>query len=202
MLCPHCVDIQSLQGVCCRASRFALLTLCTLNACERDPVSKSAATTGSGTPSAAPVSGPRIISTVPAATEQLLQIGAADLLVGVSTYDAPILPPGKENLPVVGDYDTLDYELLVKLRPTALVVQMTPSHITSALQKIIADQHIELVNVKLDSLSDLYATAAALGRISGHQKEADSAIAATAHRPGGYRCANGPMVRSRALPIC
>ncbi len=146
------------------------LTLCLITACKQEsPPTTAPATTPAAT-------GPRIISTVPAATMQLLQIGVVDQLVGVTKYDLPILPPGKENLPVVGDYDTLNYELLIKLHPTALVVQMTPSHITARLKEIIADNHIELVNVKLDTIADLYATAEALGRVSNHTKEAAAAI--------------------------
>lgn len=151
------------------------LTLCLFAACKQEPPPPSA-------PNSAPTTtappAPRIISTVPAATAQLIQIGAVDQLVGVTRYDLPILPPGKEGLPIVGDYDTLNYELLLKLLPTALVVQMTPSHITPRLREIVADQHIDLVNIKLDTLADLYRTAQALGRISGRAKQAADAVTA------------------------
>ena len=162
---------------CSRRANAAIITLITLfifAGCKQNTSSTSAPAT-----TATPPSGPRIVSTVPAATAQLLQIGAADQLAGVSKYDLPILPDNKRYLPVVGDYNTLNYEQLVQVHPTALVLQITPSQIDARLKEIIARQHIELLNIHLDTIADLYTTAAALGRISGHANEAAAAIAGT-----------------------
>jgi len=156
-----------------------LVSLFLLTACKQDSSGDTAPASGPGGGAATTSSGIRIISTVPAATAQLLQLGAADLLVGVTKYDQPILPPGKEDLPVVGDYDSLNYELLIKLHPTVLVMQRTASNISGRLEDIIARHHIELVNIKLDVLADLYATAAELGRVSGHASAAATTITAT-----------------------
>src|SRR4051812_14729778 len=112
------------------------------------PVALLLAACGSNTPTVPATSpattptanspGPRIVSTVPAATLNLVLIGAADRLVGVSKYDVLYLPPDKQNLPVVGDYNTLNYEQLVKLHPTTLVIQMAETRIEPKLRQVAA----------------------------------------------------------------
>ena len=82
---------------------------------------------GAAVPAPASTPAPRIVSTVPAATLNLVLIGAADRLVGVSKYDLLYLPQNKRDLPVVGDYETMNYEQLVKLHPSALVIQTAES---------------------------------------------------------------------------
>src|SRR4051812_9436259 len=110
------------------------------------PLALLLAACGSGTPTvpatspaASQAAGPRIVSTVPAATLNLVLIGAADRLVGVSKYDVLYLPPDKQNLPVVGDYNTLNYEQLVKLHPTTLIIQMAETRIEPKLRQVAAD---------------------------------------------------------------
>ena len=75
----------------------------------------------------------RIACTVPAATQILLQLGAARDLVGVSSFDRPLLPPPLQSLPIVGNYLHLDYETLLNLQPTVLVVQMAPTRLPLSL---------------------------------------------------------------------
>jgi iron complex transport system substrate-binding protein len=195
-------SLQRAHGYILALGAIAFLSTCIITGCDRDanpataPAGSNATTQAGGSPrQAGGYMGPTIVSTVPAATMQLIQLGAVNDLVGVSKYDIPILPSGKENLPVVGDYDTLNYELLLKLKPSALVVQMTPSHLTPRLKQIIDDQHITLVNVKLDTLADLYATAQALGNAAQRPKIASDAVTALQQHLADIRrqWADGPQ---------
>ncbi len=120
--------------------------------------------------------GPRIVSTVPAATLNLVEIGAADRLVGVTRYDVLYLPAAQQGLPVVGDYETMDLERLVKLHPTAVVVQTAAARMSGRLRELAAAHQMEVVNIQLNTLDDLWRTVAVLGRISGRQAEAERAI--------------------------
>src|SRR4051812_986781 len=55
---------------------------------------------GTQPPPVAQVKGARVVSTVPAATLNLVLMGAADQVVGVSKYDKLYLPLDKQDLPV------------------------------------------------------------------------------------------------------
>ena len=121
---------------------------------------------------------PRIISTVPAATQILVQIGAGYTLVGVSSYDPPLLKPPLNALPVVGDYLNLDYELLLALHPTALIIQMAPPRVPAELISFTQAHQIDLVNLQLTTLDQIYQSTQILGKISGREPQAARAIAA------------------------
>ena len=99
----------------------------TLAACGRQTPAAQPTATPAQSAAAEQPARPRIVSTVPAATLNLVLIGAADELVGVSKYDVSYLPAAQKNLPVVGDYETMNYEELVKLKPTVLVIQTVES---------------------------------------------------------------------------
>ncbi len=106
-----------------------------------------------------------------------MQIGALDTLVGASTYDHVLLPDNKQDLPIVGDYLTFNYELIVSLHPTAMVVQMADDRLAPRLKEIAREAHIEVVNVKLDTIDDLIATARRLGKLAGREAAAEVQIA-------------------------
>ncbi len=119
---------------------------------------------------------PRIVSTVPAATLMLVQMGAEDALVGVTKYDQLFLPASKQDLPVVGDYMTLNYETLIRLKPTALVIQTAEQRIEPRLRELAKTEHFALINVKLYSVEDIWSTAERLGALSGHANAASTKI--------------------------
>lgn len=127
-------------------------------------------------PSTQARTGPRIISTAPVATTILCELGAADLLVGVSRYDLPVLPAERQDLPVVGDYERINHELLLKLKPTTLVVQVGPARLDPRLQELTRDNGIELVNLRIDRLDDIWPAAETLGRIARRADEAGRQI--------------------------
>ncbi len=120
--------------------------------------------------------GPRIVSTVPAATLNLTLIGAADRLVGVTKYDTLYLPAAQQDLPVVGDYETMNYERLVGLHPTAVIVQTDVARLSPRLKELADAHQMEVVNIKLDTLSDLWETVRKIGKVAGKEAEAERAV--------------------------
>jgi len=68
-------------------------------------------------PGAAPC---RFVSLAPGTTAMLYAAGAAHCLVGTIAHSTE--PPDAAKLPIVGDAETLDFEQLLALRPTAVVV--------------------------------------------------------------------------------
>jgi iron complex transport system substrate-binding protein len=120
--------------------------------------------------------GPRIISTDPSATQILLQIGAGKTIVGVSPWDKPLLPKAMQNLPVVGGYLNLDEELVLRLAPNALILQQAPRKIVPGILAMARQNKIRIVNIKINTFRQLYATTRTLGHISGHQKQAAKTI--------------------------
>ena len=149
-----------------------LIVLMTVAACSRQDESTKGATELPGGEN-----GRRIISTVPAATLNIVQIGGVNTLVGVSKYDLVSLPADKQNMPVVGDYEKINYEALLRLKPTVLIVQTSPEKIEPRLREVVEREKIELVNTKLDTLADLWQTVAMLGRVTGKEREAGEKIA-------------------------
>src|SRR6185369_13867707 len=65
---------------------------------------------------------PRIASLVPAATDLLVAMGAADHLVAVSNWDQAI--PEVQNLPVGGNHDGPDWEKIAQVRPQVMIIFM------------------------------------------------------------------------------
>jgi ABC-type Fe3+-hydroxamate transport system substrate-binding protein len=147
-----------------------------LAACGEGGGGSAATTTAPASEPSTTQAGPRIVSTVPAATLNLTLIGAADRLVGVTKYDTLYLPPAQQDLPVVGDYETMNYERLVGLHPTAVIVQTDVARVSPRLTELAATHHIEIVNIKLDTLADLWETVRKIGKVAGKEAAAERAV--------------------------
>ena len=108
-----------------------------------------------GTPTAPATrpSVPTIASTVPAATDLIIGMGARDQLVAVSSYDRG--RPEASSLPAVGDYQSVDWELLATLRPTVLVTFSSPDREPAGFRDRAVGLDIRLLNVQLNRLADL-----------------------------------------------
>lgn len=161
----------------------------------------AAASTAPATSQAGGAGGARIISTVPAATLNLVLIGAAETLVGVTKYDQENLPEKQKKLPPVGDYQTMNYEALVQLRPTAVVIQTAEHRIEPRLRDMAERYHFELVNIKLDTVADMFATVVRLGKVSGHEAEAREKIAGAKAELAEIAKAVGPRKRPRVVYV-
>ena len=131
-------------------------------ACERQPAAQRAAKE------------PTVASLSPAATDLIVGMGAADHLVAVSIYDTPREPIGA--LPRVGDYRTQDWEKLASLRPRKMVIQLHPDRTPAGLHERAAALNIELVNVQIDTLDDIFAMIPKLADAAGERDRGADAL--------------------------
>lgn len=123
--------------------------------------------------------GRKVASLVPAATDMLVGIGAKDRLVAVSNWESS---PDVKDLPRVGDYQTTDWETLARVRPDAMVIQIAPDRVPQGLKDKAADLRIELVNVKINTLEDVFDTMQQLGAVAGERDKGRDAVRALRDR--------------------
>jgi ABC-type Fe3+-hydroxamate transport system substrate-binding protein len=145
-------------------------------------------------PSARSAGGPRkVASLVPAATDMLLGMGAGDRLVGVSNFESA---PEVKNLPRVGDYQTTDWETLARLRPDVMIIQIAPDRLPPGLKQRADDLGIELVNVQIERLEDVFDNIQRLGAVAGELEKGRVAARTLRERLDAIReeCASRPTV--------
>jgi ABC-type Fe3+-hydroxamate transport system substrate-binding protein len=146
-----------------------LLIAFTTTACNRQGGGNSAAA-----PATAPVAArPTVASLVPAATDILLDLGAGDHLVAVSSYD--VARDGIRDLPKVGDYETVDWEQIATLRPDLMVTQYADDRMPQGLRQRQAALTIRSINVHIDSLGDIFQAYDTLGLAVGEPGKATAA---------------------------
>jgi iron complex transport system substrate-binding protein len=103
-------------------------------------------------PATAPVAR-SIVCLSPAGTDLLMQLGLRDRLVGVSAYEAN--EKLKSALPVVGDYERVDWEKIAELKPGYLVVQGRADRLPPGLQERCDQLGVRLVVLQIDRLVDI-----------------------------------------------
>jgi iron complex transport system substrate-binding protein len=110
----------------------------------------------------------RVVSLLPAGTETLAALGAADVLVGRTRYDT-----GAEfaHLPSVGGGLDPSLEALVALRPD-LVVAWEPAGGESRLRSRLEELGIPVFAIQTRDTADVYANIANLGRLVGRDRAA------------------------------
>jgi iron complex transport system substrate-binding protein len=117
----------------------------------------------------------KIASLVPAASDLIVGMGAADRLVAVSNFD--VADDRTRHLPRVGDYQTVDWEKLATLRPDAMVVQFDPDRIPPGLRQRAEALGIAIVNTRNNRLADVFNTLDQLGNALGLPDQAAGASA-------------------------
>lgn len=117
---------------------------------------------------------PRIISLVPSATDLILGMGAGEHLVGVSTFDTAARVKG---LPRVGDYQTVDWEQIHRLKPQVMVIFQGLDRVPAGMSQQAKDLNIQLVNVRTETLNDIYRELDHLGQLLHETKRAEMASA-------------------------
>lgn len=132
----------------------ALGLLLTAFACEREVPATAVAT---------PKKAPTVASLVPAATDLIVGMAAADHLVAVSDYD--VEREGTRGLPRVGDYQSVDWERLRALRPTYLFTFHSPERVPPGMREKADELGIKLVNVRTETLDDLFTEMGKLGEM-------------------------------------
>lgn len=93
---------------------------------------------------------PRIASFSPALTSMLISIGLEDCIVGRSAF-CRIDP----SIPVVGDLHEVDYERLVRLVPSHVLVQSTPDSVDPGLAELASEHGWVLLASPLEGVGDI-----------------------------------------------
>lgn len=113
----------------------------------------------------------RIVSLIPATTELLVALGAADRLSARTDYD---YDPALAALPSVGPGLTPSLEWLVALRPELVITW--PDSRDRGLSAQLSDLGIPVYSARIESLDDIVSTTRRLGALLGQATAADSLI--------------------------
>ncbi|ERO63440.1 cobalamin-binding protein [Pseudomonas piscis] len=105
----------------------------------------------------------RVVSLAPSLSEIVVELGAADLLVGV--LDAGERPAPLKDLPSVGRYGQLDIERLLSLRPDLLL--LWPGSVGPAQKEQLARLGIPTLVAEPHDLAQLTAQVAEIGQRLG-----------------------------------
>jgi iron complex transport system substrate-binding protein len=127
-----------------------------------------------GGPPPAPITAaqPTVVSLVPAATDLMIGMGAADHLVGVSNYDQN---PQVSRLSRVGDYLTTDWERITELRPQLIITQYAPGRTPAGFDEHVQALGSRQINLHLERLDDIYLVLAQLGDVCNENQKAAAA---------------------------
>ncbi|MFO7303270.1 MAG: ABC transporter substrate-binding protein [Acidobacteriota bacterium] len=117
----------------------------------------------------------RVISLVPAATEMLFAIGAGADMVAVSSFDR--YPPEVERLPRVGALIDPDFERILSLRPTLVVVYASQDELIARLGAASVPVY-QYVHAAEGALAHIPRTMRELGQLLGREAAAEEAAGA------------------------
>ena len=130
-----------------RRARFIALLLCIggcAAACQKSAPPPS--TTAAGAPA-------RIVSLSPAISRTIVALQAEGAVVGRTPFCASL----DQTIPVAGDIEGADYERLLRLRPTHLLVQPPLRGVDPELQRLASEQGWVLRHWHLDSIAEVRA---------------------------------------------
>lgn len=104
-----------------------------------------------GTPiNSSDFSQPRIVSLSPAATQMLHDLGRLHYVVGVGEFD----PTETRNARVVGDLYAIDYEVLLSLRPTDVLLQPGADGVPDRLRRLADRRGFTIHSFEIETLDD------------------------------------------------
>ncbi len=93
----------------------------------------------------------RIVSMSPGITQTLVDLGLEEKIVGRSPFCNSI----DQSVPVIGDYHDVDFERLLSLKPTVVLVQATQAQKNTHLKKLADSGSFSLHFWPLDSIDDI-----------------------------------------------
>lgn len=142
---------------------FILTTCaCVLFACDRKPSSASQ-------PDACVL---RIVSLSPAISRTLVDLDLAQYIVGRSPYCSSL----DQAIPVVGDLNTVDFEQLVRLNPTLIVVQPPAGGVDRHLREVATQHNWRIADWHLNGIEDIRRMvgelASVIGEMDASQRDA------------------------------
>lgn len=151
--------------MCCRLLQSAsILFALTLVSCDRAPAPSPAATNPDK---------PTIASLVPAATDLIVAMGAADQLLAISNY-CPEQLEAVQDLPRVGDYQAVDWERLRQLRPDVMVIFQAPDRVSPGMKQSADELGIRLANIRVDTIEDFVREIRHLGELLDQPAKAEA----------------------------
>jgi iron complex transport system substrate-binding protein len=109
---------------------------------------------------------PTVATLAPAATDLVIGIGAGEHIVAVSDWDED--RPGAQDMPHVGDFDHVDWEKIAAVSPKILITQFG-DRMPVGLKEQSERLKIQLVDVHLDVIEDVYREADRLGELLNEQ---------------------------------
>ena len=115
---------------------------------------------------------PTVASAVPSATDLLVAMDAADHLVGVASVGE--VDERTRDLPRIGDYRDFDWEKLADLRPDVLIVFMAEDRMPDGLKQKAQGLGIQLMNIRVDRLDDVYRELRRLGALVREPAKAEA----------------------------
>jgi iron complex transport system substrate-binding protein len=125
-------------------------------------------------PSAVAQTPQRIVSISPNVTEILYGVGAWPQVVAVSHYCS--YPEDVKNKPRVSGWENISLEQLTALEPDLVIGVESQAPF---VQDKLNDLGIRSLFVNSQTLADVYASIGEIGRVSGHEREADALLAST-----------------------
>jgi ABC-type Fe3+-hydroxamate transport system substrate-binding protein len=123
----------------------------------------------------------------------LIGMGAGEHLVAVSNFESAA---GVKDLPRVGDYQTTDWETLARIRPDVMIIQIAPDRLPGGLKQKAKELGIELVNIKIDRLEDVFDVMQRVGAVAGEVEKGRLAVRTLRERLDaiGEECAGRPAI--------
>ena len=120
----------------------------------------------------------RLVTVAPALSQMLVDLGLSDRIVGVAEYENAA-PPG---LPIVGNYNAVNTEMLLATRPTHVLMMVGPSGAPSRLRDLADDGLFALHTFPMPlSVADITGVLASddtqvidLGEALGMREQADA----------------------------
>lgn len=137
----------------------------------------------------------RIVSLAPGTTAMLFAAGAGDCLIGTIAYSKE--PAEAAKVPVIGDVETLDFERLLAMRPSVVVVAVDVVQRTRIDR--IRSLGIPVYQVHVTSLPGMPESLRRLGALTGTRETADARARALDARLAQLRAAYAARPRIRVL---
>lgn len=118
------------------------------------------------------LSGARVVSLVPAATEIIFAIGRGDRLIGRTTWD--LFPDSARLLPNVGDGIRPNIEVVLSAKPTLVVLYASTENRTAA--EAFAQAGIAVLAIRVDRIADFERLTRQLGVTLNAQVRAQQVV--------------------------
>ena len=114
---------------------------------------------------------PRIVTLSPHLAEIVAEVGGISQLVGVAAYSN--YPPSVKEVPIIGDYQSLNLELLKQLRPDIVLIWTTgtPANQQTKLHALFKNTSTRIIESDAKTLADIPHEITRIGQIVGHTQE-------------------------------